>query len=129
MLVRAKIINLKEIMRRNLESHLESPCRSVFTFFLISCRCDLSIVSNSLSSLFSILLRRKTNFKQLMVFDEIQFLCPDQFWCHSRKLHKESFLLFHFHLTTSAFVTICLSTNMADSNRRHDKSNLGENQE
>ena len=35
----------------------------------------------------------------------------------------------HFHLTLSAFVTICLGTNMADSNRRQDKSHVGENQE
>ena len=64
-----------------------------------------------------------------MVFDKIQSLCPDHFCFHSPKLHKEQFLLSHSHLTTSAFVTICLGTNMADSNRRQDKSHVGENQE
>ena len=64
-----------------------------------------------------------------MVFDKIQSLSPDRFDCHSRKLHKEPFLLSHVHLTISAFVTICLGTNMADSNRRQDESHVGENQE
>ena len=64
-----------------------------------------------------------------MVFDKIQSLCPDHFCFHSPKLYKEQFLLSHSHLTTSAFVTICLGTNMADSNRRQDKSHVGENQE
>ena len=64
-----------------------------------------------------------------MVFDKIQSLCPDHFCFHSPKLHKEQFLLSHSHLTTSAFVTICLGTNMADSNRRQGKSHVGENQE
>ena len=64
-----------------------------------------------------------------MVFDKIQSFCPDHFCFHSPKLYKEQFLLSHSHLTTSAFVTICLGTNMADSNRRQDKSHVGENQE
>ena len=56
-----------------------------------------------------------------MVFDKIQSLCPNHLCCRSRKQHKEPFLFSH--------VTICLGTNMADSNRRHDKSHVGENQE
>ena len=64
-----------------------------------------------------------------MVFDKIQSLCPDHFCCHSRKLHKEPFLLSHSHLTTSTFVTICTGTNMGNSNRHQDKSHKGENQE
>ena len=64
-----------------------------------------------------------------MVFDKIQSLCPNHLCCRSRKQHKEPFLFSHSHLTTRAFVTICLGTNMADSNRRHDKSHVGENQE
>ena len=57
-----------------------------------------------------------------MVFDKIQSLCPDHFCCHSRKLHKEQFLLSYSHLTTSTVVTICLGINMADSNRRQGKA-------
>ena len=53
---------------------------------------------------------------------KVKSLCPNHFCCYSRKLHKEPFLLSYSHLTTSAFVTICLGTNMVDSNRRQDKS-------
>ena len=57
-----------------------------------------------------------------MVFDKIQSLCPYHFCCHSRKLHKEPFLLSHSHIATSVLLTICLGTNMADSIRRQDKT-------
>ena len=57
-----------------------------------------------------------------MIFDKVKSLCPNHLCCYSRKLHKEPFLLSYSHLTTSAFVTICLGTNMVDSNRRQDKS-------
>ena len=62
-----------------------------------------------------------------MVFDKVTSLCPNHFCRHSRKLYKEPFLLYHSHLTTSAFVTICLGTNIMNSNRRRDKSHMGEN--
>ena len=64
-----------------------------------------------------------------MVFDKVKSLCPNHFCCYSRKLYKEPFLLSHSHLTTSTFVTICLGTNMADSNRRQYKSHVGGNKE
>ena len=51
------------------------------------------------------------------------------FCCHGWKLHKGPFLLSNSHISTSAFVTNCLGTNMVDSNRRQDKSHVGENQE
>ena len=62
MLVRAKNIIQKAVMRRDHESHTGSPYWSIFTFILTSCRCDLSLVSTFFSSLLSILLRRKTYF-------------------------------------------------------------------
>ena len=62
-----------------------------------------------------------------MVFDKIQSLCPDHYT--NLKLHKKPFLISRSHPTTSAFVTNCLGTNMADSNRRQDKSHEGENRE
>ena len=54
--------NLKAVTRRDHESHMGSPCRSIFTFILMSRRRDLSLVSTFLVSLLSILLRRKTYF-------------------------------------------------------------------
>ena len=54
--------NLKAVTRRDHESHIGSPCRSIFTFILMSRRRDLSLVSTFLVSLLSILLRRKTYF-------------------------------------------------------------------
>ena len=54
--------NLKAVTRRDHESHIGSPCRSIFTFILMSRRRDLSLVFTILVSLLSILLRRKTYF-------------------------------------------------------------------
>ena len=70
----------------------------------------------------SILLQRQTCFLSLMVFNNIQSLCPFHFCCHSWKLPKEPFLLSHFYLTTSTFVTICLGTIIMNSNHRQDKT-------
>ena len=54
--------NLKAVMRHDHESHMGSPCWSIFTLILTSCRCNLSLVSTFLSSLQSILIRKKTYF-------------------------------------------------------------------
>ena len=58
----SKKYNLKAVMRNDHESHMGSPCWSIFTFILTSCRCDVSLVSTFISSLLPILLRRKTYF-------------------------------------------------------------------
>ena len=69
----------------------------------------------------SILLQRQTCFLSLMVFNNIQSLCPYHFCCHSQKLGKEPFLLSHFYLSTSPLVTICLGTIIVDSNHCQDR--------
>ena len=75
-----------------------SPCRSVFTFILMSCRRDLSLVSTFLSSLLSILLRKKNLITDGIRWNPIPWfrtlLLPQP------KLNKEPFLLSHSHFTS-----------------------------
>ena len=89
--------NLKVVLRRDYESHMGSPCRSVFTFILISCHRDLSLVSTFLSFLLSILLRKKNLITDGIRWNPIPWfrslLLPQP------KLNKEPFLLSHSHFT------------------------------
>ena len=63
-----------------------------------------------------------------MIFEKSSPFVPITSAATAENYTKNHFY-FLIHTLLQAFVTICLGTNMMDSNRRRDKSHVGENQE